>query len=123
MDVIKNIALIGTVLLVACNYKIVKEEKFISTDKFKAEAFKICMSSKGTKGMEKATRKTHCQKDADNIVTTAEKKYREYKADEHNYRLCRSKYPSVPLVDKCFIKRQEKYYNRELETYRNNLNK
>lgn len=119
---IKKISIICVLLLSACNYKIVKDESYISTDKFRDAAYQICLDSKKYKIEPRSERKTICHKDAQEFITTAEKKYRDYKADEHNYRLCRSKFPSMQLTDKCFREKQEKYYKRELERYKANLN-
>lgn len=119
---IKKIALVSIVLLTACNYKIVKEEKYIATDKFRDAAYKICLDSKQYKKLAKQGRHATCHKDAQAFISKAEKKFRDYKADEHNYRLCRSKFPSPTLTDKCFREQQEKYYHRELESYKARLN-
>lgn len=106
--------------MAACS--LVKQEKYITTGKFRDDAYKICMSSKKFANESRQSRKSICQKDAQTFITSAEKKFRQYKADEHNYRLCRSRFADIRVSDKCFNEQQEKYYKRELESYKSKLN-
>jgi len=80
------------------------------------------MSSKKYKKEPQQNRKLICQKGAQAYITAAEKKFREYKADEHNYRMCRSKFADIRVSDKCFNEQQKKYYKRELASYKSKLN-
>lgn len=122
MAVLKKILLINVLLVTACSLQLVKEEKYISTDKFRDEAYNICMGSKKYKKEPQHSRQKICQKDAQLFITRAENKFREYKADEHNYRLCRSKFANIQVSDKCFREQQRKYYKRELDGYKAKLN-
>lgn len=120
MAVFKKIFLISVLLMSACT--LVKQEKYISTDKFRSDAYKLCMSSKKFAKESSQYRKLNCQKDAQTFITSAENKFRQYKADEHNYRLCRSRFSDIQASDNCFRQQQEKYYRRELDGYKAKLN-
>lgn len=119
---LKRVLLINVLFVAACGLKLVKDEKYIATGKFRDEAFKICMSSKKYGNEPQQGRKAICNKDARAFIANAEMKFREYKADEHNYRLCRSRFADIPASDECFRRQQEKYYERELAAYKANLN-
>ncbi len=80
------------------------------------------MTSKKYQQQPQAGRKTICQTEAQTVIGKATSDFRQYKADEHNYRLCRSKFSNIELSDKCFNEQQEKYYRRELEGYKASLN-
>ncbi len=118
----KKILLVNIIFLTACSTQMVKEEKYISTGSFRDDAYKICMNSKKYKQEIQESRKLNCQKDAQTFITIAKSNFREYKADEHNYRLCRSKFSNIQVSDKCFKEQQEKYYRRELNGYKAALN-
>ena len=107
----------------ACGLKLVKDEKYISTEQFNGQAVNICMTSKKYKKEAASTRKQLCQQSANSFLADAERKFREYKADEHNYRLCRSKFANIQLSDRCFRDRQIKYYQRELASYKLEMNR
>ncbi len=117
----KKIFLINFIFIAACTTSLVKEEKYISTEPFKAEAYSICMASKKYKQEIQIDREQICRKDANRVIAKAESDFREYKADEHNYRLCRTKFSDINVSDKCFKKQQKKYYERELDNYRSKL--
>lgn len=119
---LKKLLLINVLFVSACSVQLVKEEKYISTEQFKDAAYKICMNSNKYKERQH-NKKSLCQKDAQKYITSAEHKFREYKADEHNYRLCRSRFSNIQVADKCFTKQQEKYYRRELDGYKAWLNR
>jgi len=108
--------------ITACSVSLVKEEKYISTKPFQDDAYKFCMGSTKYKKERQQNRQSICEKEAQALIATAEKKFRDYKADEHNYRLCRSKFANIEVSDKCFREQQEKYYRRELASYKAKLN-
>jgi len=120
--VFKKLLLINLLFVGACSLQYVKDEKYISTKPFVDEAFKICMDSKKYKKEPQDKRKAICTDEAQATVKAAEDKFRKYKADEHNYRLCRSKFADMQVSDKCFNQQQEKYYGRELDSYKASLN-
>lgn len=107
------------VVLGACS--LVKEEKYIATDSYRDAAYKLCVEGKKYQAKSQQERQAMCRQEAIDFITTAENKFREYKADEHNYRLCRSKYAAIEASDKCFREQQDKYYSRELEVYKAGL--
>ena len=113
------IIFIFVVLLGACS--LVKEEKYISTDSYRDAAYKLCVEGKKYQAKSQQERQENCRSDASEFITSAENKFREYKADTHNYRLCRSKYADIQVSDKCFRDQQDKYYTRELEAYKASL--
>ncbi|MDH5444329.1 MAG: hypothetical protein OEY52_02160 [Gammaproteobacteria bacterium] len=105
-------------LVASCGLKLVKEEKYIATDSYKHQAVEVCLKSKK---FSKSSREAKCAEHAGQFIANAEKSFRVYKADEHNYRLCRSKFSRIEDSDKCFKVQQEKYYKRELISYRASL--
>ncbi len=114
---------VALLFLTACGVKLVKDEKYISTGQFHEQAMKICMTGKKYKEEAVSARRQLCQQSASSFIADAEHKFREYKADEHTYRLCRSKFANVNLSDKCFREKQVKYYQRELAGYKRELNR
>lgn len=107
------------VMLGACS--LVKEEKYIATDSYRDATNKLCLEGKKYQAKSPQERQAICRKESVDFITSAENKFREYKADEHNYRLCRSKYADIQDSDKCFREQQDKYYARELEAYKASL--
>lgn len=118
--VLKIILLVNLLLITACT--LVKQDKYIKTDTFRDEAWKLCMDSNKYKQQAQENRKISCQKDAQDFITHAENNFREFKADENNYRLCRAKFADIQMSDRCFNEQQEKYYRRELDGYKSGLN-
>lgn len=122
MKVSKYFLLLTVLVMTACGLKLVKDEKYISTEQFRVQAVEICITSKKYKNVAVKSRNEICEKDAAKLIADAEHKFREYKADEHNYRLCRSKFSNIKASDKCFMEKQANYYKRELATYKKKLN-
>lgn len=118
---LKKIILCSVLLVTACGIRLVKEDKYISTQPFKDDAYRLCLGDKKSTRQPQADKQATCQKEADAFIIRAEHKFREFKADEHNYRLCRSRFSNIQLSDKCFREQQQKYYKRELAGYKASL--
>ena len=113
----RYLILFAVLLLTACGLKLVKDEKYIDTKTFQEEVYTLCMKRGNFRSQSPPGSETACQEDARRFIASAEKKFREYKADEHSYRLCKAKFAHMVQVDKCFREKQESYYRREVSSY------
>lgn len=112
----RNLLLLCVFTVTACS--LVAEHKYVDTTQYRDEAYRLCMASDK---YSPATQQQRCRQDAETIIRRAEHDFREFRADEHNYRLCRSRYPDIAEADRCFTKQQDKYYKRELHNYQMSL--